>query len=72
MHDVEENLGVARLIMDASIINEHHFAVIDHPEDEELFKQAGVDTVWNIRIEAGRGFAEEVIERLGDRLPVDR
>jgi predicted Kef-type K+ transport protein len=70
MHDPEENLGVARLIMDASIINEHHFAVIDHPEYEERFNEAGVDTVWNIQIEAGRGFAEEVIERLGDELPV--
>jgi len=68
MHDAEENLAVAKLIKDSHINDEYHFAVIDHPEQEEKFKGAGVDTVWNIDIEAGRGFADEVIKKLGDRI----
>jgi glutathione-regulated potassium-efflux system ancillary protein KefC len=71
MHDVEENLAVARLIKDSHISGEYHFAVIDRPEQEEMFKDAGVDTVWNIDIEAGRGFAEEVIRKLGDKMRDD-
>jgi hypothetical protein len=65
MNEYEENLGTARRIQrlkqDHTILV---FAVSDYPEQSDALRAAGVTAVWNIDVEAGTGFAEEVISLL--------
>jgi predicted Kef-type K+ transport protein len=65
MHDHELNLGVARQGTKLAGIR---FGVADYPEEVAGLKSAGIDEVWNFNEEAGKGLAEEVIERIGDDL----
>jgi hypothetical protein len=68
MPEHEQNLGIARRIRAAGEAIGYDFAVAGHLQQVEALKAAGVDEVWNFDAEAGTGFAEEVIERLGDSL----
>lgn len=68
MPDYEQNLGVVRGIQQLPGKPVNIFAVADYSEHAEALEQAGVDGVWDIDAEAGTGFAEDVILRLGDRL----
>ncbi len=64
----EQNLGVARRIHSTLGNIAYIFAVADYPEEAEELKEAGVDEVWYFDVEAGVGFADEVISRIGDNL----
>ena len=71
MSEYEQNLGIARRIRaldEATRTLGHTFAVTYRPEYVEGLKKAGVDAVWDFDVEAGTGFAEEVIAQLGDNL----
>jgi predicted Kef-type K+ transport protein len=63
----EQNLGVTRGIRARHKLG-HIFAVVQYPEDAATFKAAGVENTWNLYAEAGIGFAEEVIDHLGDTI----
>jgi hypothetical protein len=39
-----------------------------YPEEVATLKAVGVETTWDLYAEAGKGFAEEVIDRLGDTI----
>ncbi len=68
MSEHEQNLGVARRIHAAFGNIGYIFAVANYPEEVEELKASGVDEVWNFDAEAGVGFADEVISRIGDNL----
>jgi predicted Kef-type K+ transport protein len=63
----EQNLGVTRKIRSRTS-DGHIFAVVKYPEDAVTLKAAGVEGTWNLYAEAGNGFAEEVINCLGEIL----
>lgn len=65
--ELEQNLRVARGIRSRHTIG-HIFAVAHYPEDIATLEAAGVETTWNLYAEAGKGFAEEVIDYLGDTI----
>jgi hypothetical protein len=44
------------------------FAVAQYPEEVATLKAVGVETTWDLYAEAGKGFAEEVIDHLGDTI----
>ena len=44
------------------------FAVAQYPEEVATLKAVGVETTWDLYVEAGKGFAEEVIDHLGDTI----
>ena len=72
MKQYEENLGIARRLHEGPEEETGYiFTVADHPEQVEKFKALGVNAVWDFDIEAGTGFAEEVISQLGDDLAMD-
>jgi predicted Kef-type K+ transport protein len=71
MPEYEQNLSVARQIQQLPRKPGYKFAVVDYPEQVEALKEAGVDAVWNIDAEAGTGFAEDVISRLGGNLGLE-
>jgi len=61
----EQVLGVAREIRSRHAAV-RVFAVAQYPEEVATLRAAGVETTWNLYTEAGKGFAEEVIDQLGD------
>jgi len=63
----EQILGVAREICSRHAVV-HIFAVVQYPEEAATLKAAGVENTWNLYAEAGKGFAEEVIDYLGDTI----
>lgn len=65
--ELEQNLRVAEGIRSSHTI-EHMFAVVHYPEDVATLEAAGVETTWNLYSEAGKGFAEEVVDYLGDTI----
>jgi hypothetical protein len=65
--ELEQNLGVTTGIRSHHAV-EHIFTVVHYPEDVAALKAAGVETTWNLYAEAGKGFAEEVIDYLGDTI----
>ena len=64
----EENMGIARLIRNYKGKIQYIVTVAEYPDQVELFKAVGVNAVWDFDTEAGTGFAEEVIAKLGDNL----
>ena len=68
MPEYEQNLGVAQRIQQNYGDRGPDYSVADNPEQTQALQAAGVDAVWNFDTEAGKGFAEEVIARLGDSL----
>lgn len=62
---LEQNLRVTDGIRSRSAVK-HISALVQYPEDVEKLKAAGVDITWNLYAEAGNGFAEEVIDSLGE------
>lgn len=68
MPEFEQNLGIARRIQQGYANSGPTYSVADNPEQAQALQAAGVDAVWNFDTEAGMGFAEEVISRLGDNL----
>lgn len=65
--ELEQNLCVTKCIRNRHTVK-HIFAMVQYPEEVETLKAAGVDTTWNLYAEAGNGFAEEVIDSLGDTI----
>jgi hypothetical protein len=70
MNEYEENLGTARRIQRLKGGRVLIFAVAGYPEQSDALRAAGVTAVWDLDTEAGTGFAEEVISRLGG--PLDK
>ena len=68
MPEYGENLALVRRFRASGEEGRCCFAMADFPEEEEAMMEAGADMVWNMDAEAGRGFAEDVIRELGDRL----
>ena len=66
----EENISVARLIRQYKGKIQYIVTVAEYPDQVELFKAEGVNAVWDFDTEAGTGFAEEVIAKLGDNLDI--
>jgi len=64
----EENISVARLIRQYKGNIQYIVTVAEYPDQVKLFKAEGVNAVWDFDTEAGTGFAEEVIAKLGDNL----
>ncbi len=65
--ETEQILGVAREIRSRHAVV-RIFAIAQYPEELAALKAAGVETTWNLYAEAGKGFAEEVIDHLGDTI----
>ena len=63
----EQILGVAREIRSRHAVV-RVFAVAQYPEEVAALKAVGVETTWDLYAEAGKGFAEEVIDHLGDTI----
>lgn len=63
----EQILGVAREIRSRHAVV-RIFAVAQYPEEVATLKAVGVETTWDLYAEAGKGFAEEVIDHLGDTI----
>jgi len=63
----EQNLRVTKGIRSRHTVG-HIFAVVHYPEEVAILKAAGVETTWNMYTEAGKGFAEEVIDYLGESI----
>jgi predicted Kef-type K+ transport protein len=63
----EQILGVAKEIRSRHAVV-HIFAMVQYPEEVATLKAAGVETTWNLYAKAGKGFAEEVIDHLGDTI----
>ena len=70
MPEFEQNLSVAQRIKAQYGTSKDgvDFALVYYPEQQAVLEAAGVDAVWNLDTEAGTGFAEEVIARIGERL----
>ncbi len=71
MPELEQSRGVAlriRALDEAAGVTTRTFAVTDRPEHVEALKKAGLEAVWDLDVEAGTGFAEGVIGRVGDNL----
>ena len=69
MPDFEQNLAIAERIFainQATGETSFTYALVDRSENEKPLKAAGVNAVWNIDTEAGSGFGEAVISKLGD------
>ena len=64
----EENISIARLIGQYKGRIQYIVTVAEYPDQVKLFKAEGVNAVWDFETEAGTGFAEEVIVKLGDNL----
>jgi hypothetical protein len=68
--EYEENIGIARLIRQYKGDIQYIVTVAEYPDQVELFLEEGVNAVWDFDTEAGTGFAEEVISKLGNELDV--
>ena len=66
----EENISIARLIRQHKGKIQYIVTVAEYPDQMDSFKEAGVNAVWDFDREAGTGFAEEVIAKLGDNLDI--
>jgi hypothetical protein len=69
MPELEQNLGIARRIRETLGDSVQIYSLAEYPEDVDTLKAAGIDGVWQFGVEAGIGFAEDVIDQLGDTLP---
>jgi len=65
--ELEQNLRVTEGIRNGHTVG-HIFAVVHYPEDVAILEAAGVETTWNFYAEAGKGFADEVLDYLGDTI----
>lgn len=64
---VEQNLSVLRKITRLQR-KRRIFAIAQYPDEVELLKAGGAETTWNAFDQAGNGFADKVIQRVGDTL----
>lgn len=65
--EFEQNLRVTEGIGSRHTVG-HIFALVLYPEDVAALEAAGVESTWNLYAEAGKGFAEEVVDYLGDTI----
>jgi hypothetical protein len=66
--EYEENISIARLIRQHKGDIQYIVTVAEYPDQIKSFLNEGVNAVWDLDIEAGTGFAEEVISKLGNEL----